>query len=47
MTFVAVEPDSLSLSLASSSAMQTVASTVTTGTGQRMDPDTESLVVTS
>ena len=32
--------------LASSSRMQRVASTVTTGTGQRMDPDTESLVVT-
>ena len=32
--------------LASSSQMQRVASTVTTGTGQRMDPDTESLVVT-
>ena len=32
--------------LASSSRMQLVASTVTTGTGQRMDPDTESLVVT-
>ena len=32
--------------LASSSRMQSVASTVTTGTGQRMDPDTESLVVT-
>ena len=32
--------------LASSSQMQMVASTVTTGTGQRMDPDTESLVVT-
>ena len=32
--------------LASSSAMQDVASTVTTGTGQRLDPDTESLVVT-
>jgi DNA (cytosine-5)-methyltransferase 1 len=37
--------DSLSR-LASSSGMQHVASTVTTGTGQRMDPDTESLVVT-
>jgi len=47
MTFVPVKPDSLSLSqLASSAAMQQVASTVTTGTGQRMDPDTESLVVT-
>lgn len=32
--------------LASSSAMQRVASTVTTGTGTRYDPDTESLVVT-
>jgi DNA (cytosine-5)-methyltransferase 1 len=32
--------------LASSSAMQEVASTVTTGTGVRYDPDTESLVVT-
>ena len=32
--------------LASSSQMQRVASTVTTGTGQRMDPDTESLVLT-
>lgn len=39
-------PDgSLSLSLASSSSMQEVASTVTTGTGVRYDPDTESLVV--
>ena len=47
MTFVPVAADSLSLSrLASSSEMQNVASTVTTGTGQRMDPDTESLVVT-
>lgn len=46
-TTPAVLTDSLSLSrLASSSAMQDVASTVTTGTGQRMDPDTESLVVT-
>lgn len=33
------------LSLASSSAMQDVASTITTGTGIRYDPDTESLVV--
>ena len=32
--------------LASSSSMQQVASTVTTGTGVRYDPDTESLVVT-
>jgi DNA (cytosine-5)-methyltransferase 1 len=32
--------------LASSSTMQSVASTVTTGTGVRYDPDTESLVVT-
>lgn len=32
--------------LASSSQMQEVASTVTTGTGTRYDPDTESLVVT-
>jgi DNA (cytosine-5)-methyltransferase 1 len=32
--------------LASSSCMQRVASTVTTGTGVRYDPDTESLVVT-
>ena len=32
--------------LASSSRMQSVASTVTTGTGVRYDPDTESLVVT-
>jgi hypothetical protein len=32
--------------LASSSSMQSVASTVTTGTGVRYDPDTESLVVT-
>jgi DNA (cytosine-5)-methyltransferase 1 len=32
-------------SLASSSSMQTVASTITTGTGIRYDPDTESLVV--
>lgn len=32
--------------LASSSSMQLVASTVTTGTGVRYDPDTESLVVT-
>ena len=40
MTFVPVPR------LASSSRMQRVASTVTTGTGQRMDPDTESLVVT-
>lgn len=48
MTFLPVAPDSLSLSLsrlASVSEMQTVASTVTTGTGQRMDPETESLVV--
>jgi hypothetical protein len=26
--------------------MQSVASTITTGTGLRMDPDTESLVIT-
>jgi DNA (cytosine-5)-methyltransferase 1 len=32
--------------LASSSRMQSVASTITTGTGLRMDPDTESLVIT-
>jgi hypothetical protein len=32
--------------LASSSSMQEVASTVTTGTGIRYDPDTESLVLT-
>jgi len=32
--------------LASSFAMQDIASTVTTGTGTRYDPDTESLVVT-
>jgi DNA (cytosine-5)-methyltransferase 1 len=38
---------SLSLSLANSSSMQNVASTVTTGTGVRYDPDTESLVVLS
>lgn len=43
---VAVLTDSLSR-LASVSDMQDVASTVTTGTGQRMDPETESLVVTS
>ena len=36
-----------SLSLANSSSMQDVASTVTTGTGVRYDPDTESLVVLS
>lgn len=35
----------VSLSLANSSSMQQVASTVTTGTGVRYDPDTESLVV--
>lgn len=33
--------------LASSSAMQDIASTITTGTGVRYDPDTESLVVMS
>jgi hypothetical protein len=32
--------------LANSSSMQEVASTVTTGTGMRYDPDTESLVLT-
>jgi hypothetical protein len=37
----------LSLSLANSSRMQEVASTVTVGTGVRYDPDTESLVVLS
>jgi DNA (cytosine-5)-methyltransferase 1 len=54
MTFVPVPTGSPSLSLslslsrlASVSEMQDVASTVTTGTGQRMDPETESLVVTS
>jgi DNA (cytosine-5)-methyltransferase 1 len=36
-----------SLSLSNSSAMQQIASTVTTGTGVRYDPDTESLVVLS
>ncbi len=40
-------PLSLSLSLANSSRMQEVASTVTVGTGVRYDPDTESLVVLS
>jgi DNA (cytosine-5)-methyltransferase 1 len=42
-----VDSLSLSLSLANSSSMQDVASTVTTGTGVRYDPDTESLVVLS